>query len=456
MTSLLAFHPPILLKAKRSSGFVDIPDYHRSVTENWNGAISTPDIRDHPSSDFAGSDDADGISAGPTHLQRTMTMGGNIVVFEPDSESPQAFWLQRKIGQSPHGVIRIAYKLRQNVDADLNGSSNAWQLDVNDQGLTSLVKITIMHNTVLHIPTDSQERQSPLNEMTALQMIAKLCSPEVGHVVGTRLVGTCTSHVYTVVPYYPDGTLLQYCVAKGNLAEPVARYLFRQILQVRGGFFLVQSICRFQKSRIPLTSYLLLGQSKGLNTLRAVGLCHRNLSLDAIELDGDLAVISGLDRCLRFDRSVLVDANEASLIPGASNPQFVAPEYFGRLSGTWDGFAADVWATGLMLYSMVVGTEALFSAPVGEDKTFVALCVNGMIRESVDKFAKSVQRKILLSDELVCLLKKMLQADPRKRCGLNEVLEHPWVVNGDVLAPSAWEVEKIRDSTPSNSLPDNI
>ncbi len=177
-----------------------------------------------------------------------------------------------------------------------------------------------------------------------------------------------------------------------------------------------------------------------------MGLCHRNLSLDSIDLNGDIAIINGLGWCLRFNKIAPIGTDKSLLVPGGDNSQFVAPEYFGRLDGSWNGFAADIWATGLILYSMVVGTEALFAAPVEEDKRFVALCIKGAIRESAEKYAKSVQREAVLSDELVTLLEKMLQADPEKRYSLDEVLEHPWVANEHLVAPSTREKIRMRDS----------
>ncbi len=230
--STLPFKSPILLTAKRSSGFVDIPTYNDNGIEEWNSAMGVLPPGDDSFSDFANLDGSKGVFAGPTHLNRTRTMGGNIVVLEPDGEPPQAFWLQRKIGLSSHGVIRLGYKLRRNTKASFKGPSNAWQLDMNEEGETSLVKITIMHSSILDMKVDCHEGQNPLNELSALQMIANHSNIEDAHVVGTRLVGTCTSYVYSVLPYYPDGTLLHYCVSKGNLEEPVARFLFKQILQV--------------------------------------------------------------------------------------------------------------------------------------------------------------------------------------------------------------------------------
>jgi serine/threonine protein kinase len=172
-------------------------------------------------------------------------------------------------------------------------------------------------------------------------------------------------------------------------------------------------------------------------------LCHRNLSLDAIELNGDHIDISLLDWCIRFNKNAPVDEDKPLPAPGGNNPQYIAPEYFGSSKGVWDGFDADLWTCGLMLYSMVVSSEALFVAPIPEDRIFVELCVKGNIGAQTAKFvSKTKGKEIILSDDLVDLLKHMLKADRKDRLSLDEVLEHPWVTNADAMAPSVWAKNK--------------
>lgn len=175
---------------------------------------------------------------------------------------------------------------------------------------------------------------------------------------------------------------------------------------------------------------------QGLQTLQNTGLCHRNLSLDAIKLNGDHAEISGLGWSLRFNKKAPVDEDRPAPVPGGSNPQYLAPEYFGSPSCIWDGFAADLWACGLMLFNMVVSSEALFVAPIREDRLFGELCVKGNIRARVQKYGKAIGKDITLTNDLVDLLKHMMKADPKERMSLDEVMKHNWVKNGEVVAPS--------------------
>jgi serine/threonine protein kinase len=96
-----------------------------------------------------------------------------------------------------------------------------------------------------------------------------------------------------------------------------------------------------------------------------------------------------------------------------------------------------------MLYGMVVGCDALFLAPVEDDRTFVKLCLKGNVKSSASKYGKCIGRTIDLSDDLVDLLQKMFKVDPRERLKLKEILEHPWVTNGGIMTAEEWAKKKM-------------
>ena len=175
-----------------------------------------------------------------------------------------------------------------------------------------------------------------------------------------------------------------------------------------------------------------------MKTLQGAGLCHRNLSLDSIQLNGDHADITRLEWCLRYNKNAPRNEDSPLPVPGGATPQYVAPEYFGFTNGVWDGYAADLWSVGLILYSMVVGSEALFTAPITEDRVFLDLCVRGRIGQLAEKYGKRVGKDIVLSEDLIDLLQKMLKADPKERLSLDEILEHLWVANEEITLPSKW------------------
>ena len=183
-------------------------------------------------------------------------------------------------------------------------------------------------------------------------------------------------------------------------------------------------------------------------------------------MDGDRVDIIGLGWALRCDdlnatkriprdgdASTAGNDNSGSFqrTPGGSDPRFIAPESLYYLSSSkesstttsstrdddeayrvWNGFRDDLWATGLILYSMVVGTDALFSAPIAEDKRFTRLCIRGDVRGEAQRFGKQSGKDYSsLSDDLVSLLQSMLSVDPRKRPTLEQVMEDTWVTKDD-------------------------
>jgi hypothetical protein len=230
MTTIMAtipFDPPHLLTARRKAGFVDVPETENASPLGWDGSSQRGDVSDSLSQQQQRSS-----LTGPTCLQRTQTMAGNIIMFEDESKPPQAFWLQRKIGKSSNGVVRLGYKLRPNSKPDFKDSTEAWELATEESGLQPIVTINMMHSSVLDLKSEDMDVHNPLDELSALQMIAQHGDGENAHVVGTQLVATCSQHVYAILPYYPDGTLLQYCQMQGSLEESVARFFFRQILKV--------------------------------------------------------------------------------------------------------------------------------------------------------------------------------------------------------------------------------
>jgi serine/threonine protein kinase len=189
-----------------------------------------------------------------------------------------------------------------------------------------------------------------------------------------------------------------------------------------------------------------------LKTLQETGLCHRNLSLDSALLNGDQLDICDLGWAMRYNPKAPVDEDRPFPPPGGSNPQFIPPEYFrGTTTGSWDGFRGDLWSAGLILYSMVVGREGMFTAPIAEDKSFARLCIKGDVRGQLKRYGKLVGRDFSgFSDELIDLLRKMMRADPQSRLSLEEVLEHPWLTNDEVISPTAW----IAAHKPSSSTTD--
>lgn len=161
-------------------------------------------------------------------------------------------------------------------------------------------------------------------------------------------------------------------------------------------------------------------------------------------MDGDHLDICQLGRALHCSPNEVAVGKSSCPpppSPGGLDPQYLAPEYFEWTTrgGVWNGFNADLWAAGLMVFSMVVGTGALFTAPIAEDKSFTRMCIKGDIRGQVKRYGTLAGRDFSgLSDALMDLLKDMLRADPGQRLSLEQVMKHPWLTEEQVVTVTEW------------------
>jgi hypothetical protein len=295
MSNIIPFDPPRIFTARLKAGLVDVSTiavddddddadvdcsttttttYHRGW-DNATAATYYPSIRTNTNTTAAATSPTI-----PVPLERTETTSGKIMEITVNSSSSQppvvvAFWLLRKLGHHP--IVRLGYKLRlsskNNNDDDEKGDDQnqnlRWELDTDELGRLTLLRIHIFHCSILNddeimMPEENNTQDddndagvvvnSSLNELSALQLIAKQTQQQSSssscsifpqktkaHVVGTELIATTTTasdegnnNIYAVLPYYRDGTLLQFCQSVGSpLDESLARYIFRQIIQVR-------------------------------------------------------------------------------------------------------------------------------------------------------------------------------------------------------------------------------
>ena len=98
---------------------------------------------------------------------------------------------------------------------------------------------------------------------------------------------------------------------------------------------------------------------------------------------------------------------------------YLAPEIVA--SDDFDGFAIDLWASGVVLFVLLVGL-APFKWAHASDKRYAKIS-RGNLRELMNGL------KIPISEEACDLLQNMFWRDPRKRLTLAQVMQHPWVLN---------------------------
>ncbi|KAH0795970.1 AGC family protein kinase [Histomonas meleagridis] len=205
--------------------------------------------------------------------------------------------------------------------------------------------------------------------------------------------------LFLVMEYSPGGDLFALLQELGSLDEDTARFYGLEIV-------------------------------KALKHLHERGIVHCDIKPDNLLISADghikltdfgLSKVDIIDRALSNESdlfssltsSQMIDVDDtptAKTAPGT--PEYLAPEI---LLGQSFGKEADWWSFGAVMYELVEGVPPFCGdnpAEVFED------VVKGEFTWTVDA-----------SDELKDLVAGLLNTDPKKRFGINEVLSHPFFNN---------------------------
>ena len=188
-------------------------------------------------------------------------------------------------------------------------------------------------------------------------------------------------NLYLVMEYLPGGDLFSLLHHVGALDEDSARTYTAQIV-------------------------------KALEYLRMHGIIHRDLKPDNILIDyqGKLKLTDfGLSLYGTYDRAIPDD--DKSIV---GTPDYLAPEI---ILCQKHSYAADYWSLGCVIYEFIVG-EPPFHRDT-QSETFAQI-LSGVFDTSYLEDC---------SPELIDLIKKLLNVDPTKRLGaqnIHEIMDHPW------------------------------
>ena len=193
-------------------------------------------------------------------LQRAESMSGNVLVVLEEgnvgigiNQAQRAYWIQRKIGKTTHGSVRIGYVLRRREveEHELGDESYArgdaqWEVTPKESTTNSSSSISeggggvpaadAAYEMVAIKMYDkskctSNKASGPAVEVAASQLLARH-APARHHVLGSVDVLSDERHVYLIMPYCDGGDLLSVLESRGRLVESVARHIFKQILRV--------------------------------------------------------------------------------------------------------------------------------------------------------------------------------------------------------------------------------
>ena len=111
---------------------------------------------------------------------------------------------------------------------------------------------------------------------------------------------------------------------------------------------------------------------------------------------------------------------------GGTN-EFMAPELW-LTKHEYDGFKADVFACGVILFQMYVG-ERLFNKAKSSDEVY-----NLIMEKNYDKFwVKVNKKKANIPTDLKSLIQGMLCLDNKQRLSIDEVISNKWLNHKPIL-----------------------
>ncbi|KAL3670418.1 hypothetical protein V7S43_004737 [Phytophthora oleae] len=227
-------------------------------------------------------------------------------------------------------------------------------------------------------------KENPLSERAVIQLLEDPLTaraPGREHVVEYERESffTAGDSVFVAMDFCAGGDLYDYVSAKPGrrLPETEALPLFAQI-------------------------------AKGLSFLHAIGVAHRDLSLENVLLkDGQVKIC---------DFGLSADANQFSndLV---GKFYYMAPEV--TQGAVYDPKGADVWSLGVLLFIMLTGS------PLFADENSRAPTLRVLNKYGVAKILELWGLKDQLSKPTINLLTSMLQVQPSRRLSAQEVANHP-------------------------------
>lgn len=204
---------------------------------------------------------------------------------------------------------------------------------------------------------------------------------------------------------------------------------------------------------------------QGIENLQHVGICHRDMSLENLLVHKDGALIIDMGMCLLtpYDDSAIgltssfnsmsvngsinsaavqpntVQAASTLLLSGRGRPRhlispqgtcgkwiYMSPEIY-QNSESFDAFAVDMWAAGVILFLMLTGFPP-WERACPTDERFYYMTAGYLVQ-------MLTEWEIGLSSDAMDLLQRMLFLDPKDRLSLDQVRAHPWMVNGPRTHP---------------------
>jgi serine/threonine protein kinase len=162
----------------------------------------------------------------------------NIIYERHSDERPpeRAYWVGRKLKKCIFGVVKECTLLRFRNDRHVPWEVTAGKAAVK---IMSWQKIR-----------ELQHIEDPIKEVAAMQYVSSVFGSPHPHVMGVLDVLQDDDYLLMFMPFCSSGDLFGFVQQAGKFPEPMARYWFRQILEVRIACLVYSFLACFQTKKV--------------------------------------------------------------------------------------------------------------------------------------------------------------------------------------------------------------
>jgi len=240
--------------------------------------------------------------------------------------------------------------------------------------------------------------------MNEVNIMKSLSHPHIVNLIAFINDPNSSSNVYLVIDYVDGGPVM---IINGLTEYGTPKF----VCPVEGTVLGESRSCSLAAQIFDAMAYL-----------HSHKVAHRDIKMDNIllDLDGNIRVADfGVSHSFEgiSDKNISDKSSKAICTDTAGTFSFWCPQILEDKDEGYDAFAADVWATGIVLWCFLFGE----------------LPYHSLDAESLFESISSGVPKIPLRKSPECedILSKMLTYDAEKRITFNELLKHIWITEHD-------------------------
>eukprot|EP01119_Soliformovum_irregulare_P010550 TRINITY_DN2600_c0_g1_i1.p1 TRINITY_DN2600_c0_g1~~TRINITY_DN2600_c0_g1_i1.p1 ORF type:complete len:277 (+),score=77.72 TRINITY_DN2600_c0_g1_i1:102-932(+) len=193
------------------------------------------------------------------------------------------------------------------------------------------------------------------------------------NIVGLEREWEDDENVYLLMEYVEGQDLLEFIETEGDVSEDDGRIIFQQLVDA-------------------------------VASLHSQGIAHRDLKLDNIMINLKLQT-----KIIDFGLSEISNAHRC--LDKVGTDEYCAPEVSNNKP--YNGFRADIWSLGVVLYAVLFGTFPFSSSSLKRIRMGWAVPIPFDIPD--------------VSFEAKALIQRMLNVDPKKRPTIEEIANDEWL-----------------------------